>query len=66
MMRVGTTGAEVVVLFMMATLVDTVDMVVVVVVLGKAGRPAVVPADFYKKKGEKRFSVNHHFLLDMI
>lgn len=53
MMRVGTTGADVVVLFMMATLVDTVDMVVVVVVLGKAGRPAVVPADFYKKKEKK-------------
>lgn len=44
MLRVGTTGAWVVVLFTTATLVETVGRVVDVVVLGKAGRPAVVPA----------------------
>ena len=35
-------------LFITATLVDRVDMVVDVVVLGKAGRPAVVPAALKK------------------
>lgn len=57
MMRVGTTGACVVVLFITATFVEIVDMVVDVVVLDKAGRPAVVPA-----KAKMMQSVNHHFL----
>ena len=49
MLRVGTTGAWVVVLVMTATLVEIVDMVVDVVELGKAGRPAVVPATEIKR-----------------
>lgn len=50
MKRVGIIGAWVVVLFMTATLVETVGMVVVVVELGKAGRPAVVPISRVDRK----------------
>lgn len=43
-----------VVLFITAMLVDIVDMVVDVVVLGKAGRPAVVPAGLKKEKEKEK------------
>jgi hypothetical protein len=52
----------VVVLFITAMLVDIVDMVVDVVVLGKAGRPAVVPAGLKERKRKKHMALNHHFL----